>query len=48
MTEFFVEYKSTIGLMIAGLIVISFLYIGLHTDLVEDVSERNKRNRKVD
>mgnify|MGYP006409433331 CR=1 FL=1 len=48
MTEFLVEYKSTIGLMIAGLVVVSFLYIGLHTDLVEDVSERKKRNSKVD
>jgi hypothetical protein len=34
---------STITLLVVGAFVITFLYIGLHTDLVEDVSKRKEK-----
>ncbi|GGG59776.1 hypothetical protein GCM10011403_16340 [Pseudohongiella nitratireducens] len=40
------EYQNTISLIVVGLIIISILYIGLHTDLVQDVSGRRKRKKK--
>ena len=46
MTEFLVEYQSTIGVLTAGFVVASLLYIGLHTDLVNDVSDRNRRKKE--
>lgn len=38
--------QSTITLLVVGAIIITLLYIGLHTDLVEDVSDRKKKKSK--
>ncbi|KKN31120.1 hypothetical protein LCGC14_0827280 [marine sediment metagenome] len=38
--------QSTITLLVVGTIIITLLYIGLHTDLVEDVSNRKTKKRK--
>lgn len=34
---------STITILVVGAIIITILYVGLHTDLVEDVSERKEK-----
>ena len=41
--DFLSDYQSTITLIVVGAIVIGLLYVGLHTDLVEDVSDRKKQ-----
>lgn len=35
---------STITILVVGAIIIGILYIGLHTNLVEDVSSRKKND----
>lgn len=41
--DFLSDYQSTITLVVVGAVVISILFVGLHTDLVEDISDRKKQ-----